>query len=150
MLRRFREEDLETLFALDQLCFRAGISYSKNELAFYAHHPAVLTLVAEDDRRIAGFAMADVARARRELSGHVITIDVHPESRRSGVGRLLMAGIEDWLREREIPVCSLEVAIDDPGALNFYQKLSYELVGKIRGYYMGTLDAYVLRKTLVA
>ena len=147
-LRNFDDSDLEAIHAMDQICFRRGIAYSREELDWYAHHPAVLTVIAEDDFSLAGFAMAEITKKRKESSGHVITIDVHPRARRKGTGRMLMAAIEDWLRQHKIGSCSLEVAVDDPGALRFYRQIDYMQAGKLQGYYMGTLDAYVLRKSL--
>ena len=50
-------------------------------------------LVAETDGKIVGFVVID---RDREGQGHVITIDVLPEARRSGLGSQLMTAAEEW------------------------------------------------------
>ncbi len=140
-IRLAEREDLDTLFALDQACFRPGIAYSKAELKYFLFNPASISLVIEDDGQIAGFAIAELAPDRGHRIGHVVTIDVVAEQRRRGVGRTLMDALLDACQRAGAERMRLEVAIDNNGAIAFYKLLGFEETGRIRGFYMGRLDA---------
>ena len=78
--------------------------------------------------------------------GHFITIDVAPERRRAGLGRLLMQAGEDYLRTLGCLAITLEVALDNIEAQGFYERLGYEQTGRIPGYYADGTEALVMRK----
>jgi ribosomal-protein-alanine N-acetyltransferase len=142
--------DLDALFALDQACFRPGIAYSKTELRYFLFHPRSVSIVAEDGGGIAGFAIVEFLLEEGRRIGHVITIDVPAARRRTGVGRLLMDSLLDSCRESEAAVVRLEVAIDNEAAIAFYQRLGFTQTGRMRGYYMGKLDALTMRLVLTS
>jgi ribosomal-protein-alanine N-acetyltransferase len=147
-LRPFRQADLKRLYEIDQVCFTVGIAYSKAELLSYLRHPNSLTLVAENDGNIAGFCVAQkYAHGGRHL-GHIITIDVLPELRKLSFGRALMEAVEKRLRDENIDRIQLEVAVDNLEAQAFYERLGFVQIGRIPGYYMGSLDAFVMQKAL--
>ena len=80
--------------------------------------------------------------------GHIITIDVPAARRRTGVGKLLMQALLDSCRESEAAAVRLEVAVDNEAAIGFYQRLGFTQTGRMRGYYMGKLDALTMRLAL--
>ncbi|MGC2198111.1 MAG: hypothetical protein WA628_25800, partial [Terriglobales bacterium] len=97
-IREFRRSDFLRLWEIDQQCFQPGISYSQLELLAYMRRPRAFTLVAERaadgqptgrepgqpvGRAVVGFI---VAEGGRKQAGHIITIDVLEEARRSGLG----------------------------------------------------------------
>jgi len=84
----------------------------------------------------------------REGQGHVITIDVLPEARRSGLGSRLMAAAEERLRALGCSVVFLETAVDNAAALAFYKRHGYSIVHTIPRYYLDSVDALVLVKDL--
>lgn len=65
-----------------------------------------------------------------------------------GVGRALIYWLEERLRRLRAQWLRLEVAVDNHPALAFYGKLGFEPVGRLRGYYSGNLDAFLMHKTL--
>jgi len=145
-IRRVEREDVETLFALDQACFRPGIAYSKAELRYFLFHPTGISLVAADGDGIAGFAIAEMRMEHGQPIGHIVTIDVEPARRRQGVGRMLMRAVTERFREAGVARLRLEVAVDNNGAIAFYKELGFALEGRIRGYYLGRLDALVMAR----
>jgi ribosomal-protein-alanine N-acetyltransferase len=134
-------EDIETLFALDQTCFRPGIAYSKGELQYFLVHPRSIPIVAEDESGIAGFAIVEIATENGRRSGHIVTIDVAKTRRRRGVGRVLMKAMLERCREARAASVWLEVAVDNDGAIEFYRLLGFEEQSRIVGFYRGKLDA---------
>jgi ribosomal-protein-alanine N-acetyltransferase len=148
-LRGVERADLDALFALDRQCFRPGIAYSKSELRYYLSHPYSFSFVAEDESHtILGFAIAESRLEAGIRAGHIITIDIAPAARRLGVGRLLMEALLERLRSTGTVIVKLEVAVDNVGAQAFYRKLGFSETGRIRGFYMGKLDALVMEAQL--
>ena len=149
-IRPAAREDLDALFALDQACFRPGIAYSKTELRYFLFHPRSVSIVAEDESGIAGFAIVEFLLEEGRRIGHIITIDVPAARRRYGIGRLLMESLLNSCRESEAAAVRLEVAVDNEAAIGFYQRLGFTQTGRMRGYYMGKLDALTMRLALAS
>jgi len=157
-IRGFRRSDFNTLWEIDQKCFPRGISYSQFELLTYIRRPRAFTLVAErvpgddpeawaaaDGSNTMGFIVAEAGRQ----TGHIITIDVLEEARRSGLGSRLLAAAEDRLRELGCRMVVLETAVDNAPALAFYKRHEYFLVKTEPRYYSNGTDAFVLKKDLL-
>ena len=58
--------------------------------------------------------------------GWVYYLAVAPDRRRGGLGRVLMAAAEAWLRERGAPKLQLMVRTTNEEALGFYEALGLE------------------------
>ena len=149
-IRRIEREDLDRLFALDRICFRPGIAYSKAELNYFIRHPRSLTYAAVDETdKLAGFAIAELESENGSRIGHIVTIDVSPDERRRGIGTLLMNAMIDGLGEVKADAIRLEVAVDNLEAQSFYKRHGFAETGRITGFYMGTLDALTMQRLLV-
>lgn len=148
-IRQAGREDLDTLFALDQTCFRPGIAYSLAELRYFLFHARSASVVAEDSTGILGFAIVQFGLAQGRRVGHIITIDVDPSLRRNGIGRALMGSLLDLCRERQAALLRLEVAVDNDPAIAFYLQSGFRETGRIPGFYMGRLDALTMERELV-
>jgi [ribosomal protein S18]-alanine N-acetyltransferase len=147
-LRSFEAEDLPELVRLDARCFPPQISYSRAELQFFVRHPRSTTTIAESAGEIAGFCVVDWKLESGRKLGHFITIDVAPEFRRNGLGRLLMQAGEMLLSSMGCFAIALEVASNNRVAQAFYEHLGYEQTGRIPGYYADGTNALVMRKAL--
>jgi ribosomal-protein-alanine N-acetyltransferase len=145
LIRNSSEVEFEPLWAIDQACFDRAFAYSRDELRFYMRLPGAFSLVAELERKPIGFV---VARALRNLKGHIITIDVLSEARRQGVGSLLLEAAERRLSEHRCDNVTLETAVDNAGAIAFYHRHGFHILRTLRGYYSNGVDALEMRKTL--
>lgn len=145
VIRDFQPKDFDTLWQMDQECFPPGIAYSKTDLAAFMRNRGAFTLIAvnADGGNIGGFIVASGAPI-----GHVITIDVAPAARRSGVGSLLLQAAEQRLREKGCGAVGLETAVDNLGALAFYKRHGYSVIRTWPRYYSNGVDALVLKKLL--
>lgn len=145
MIRDFQPEDFETLWRMDQACFPAGIAYSKPELKAYIRHRGAFTLVAADGSggKAQGFIVA-----HRGPTGHIVTIDVDPGTRRSGVGSALLQAAEERLHAAGSRAVGLETAVDNLAALAFYKRHGYNVIRTWPRYYSNGVDALVLKKDL--
>lgn len=148
-LRPFRGTDLETLYRIDRLCFAPGIAYSRAELRYYIQHPKSFTVIAEiAGQGIAGFCTGQLQMREGHRVGHIITIDVLPEARRHGAGRVLLRTVEEHFEANAARSMHLEVAVDNFAAQSFYHCMGYTQAGMIRGYYAGKLDALLMESSL--
>lgn len=143
-LREYRKEDFDRLWVIDQQCFPAGIAYSKAELMHYIRRQGAVTIIAETENEIGGFAVAERVRQR----GHLVTLDVLSPFRRSGIGSKLMIAAEDVLRSEGCTVVFLETAVNNLAAIAFYKKHEYVVLKTIPRYYEGKLDALLMGKKL--
>ncbi|MFP5230573.1 MAG: GNAT family N-acetyltransferase [Acidobacteriota bacterium] len=148
-LRAVSPDDFPNLYALDQACFVPGIAWSKAELQYFLRYPGNIALLVEDEAgRLAGFAIAGRRRRQGALLGHLITIDVAAGHRRRGIGHLLLEEVERRLRAAGATAILLEVAVDNATAQAFYERHGFHSTGRIRGYYLGRIDALVMEKPL--
>ena len=154
-IRPFQKADFEVLWQIDQVCFDPLLAYSRPELAIYMRRPGSFTLVAESQAdeavnrrsplRITGFVVAEV----RRRSGHIITIDVIPSARRSGIGSILLQAAEAQLSRAGAAAVALETPVNNIGAIQFYKRKGYFVEKTVPGYYSNQLDALVMTKELV-
>lgn len=101
-------------------------------------------MASDADRgTVAGFIVVHQAP-----TGHVITIDVMAEARRSGLGSLLLQAAEDRLRAGGSIAVGLETAVDNLAALAFYKRHGYSVIRTWPHYYSNGVDALVLKKAL--
>jgi ribosomal-protein-alanine N-acetyltransferase len=172
-IRQFQKLDFDTLWRIDQACFDPQLAYSRPELAFYIKRPGSFTLVAEASAaeseagssteavehsytsrkncaakesaaRILGFVVAE----SRGKTGHIITIDVISEARRSGVGSALLRAAEEKLAQAGTHAVALETPVNNLPAIRFYKREGYFVEKTVAGYYSGLLDALVMTKDL--
>lgn len=149
-MREYRPEDFTRLLEIDQACFVEGIAYSAAEMRHFLSRPKGVRIIAEQEGRILGFVIADRFRPRRsqQCMGKIITIDVLPEARRTGLGSRLMNAVEEKLREAGCSYVSLETAVDNLAALRFYKKHNYIGLKILPNYYLNSLDALLMGKKL--
>ena len=154
-IREFEKPDLDVLWRIDQACFDAQLAYSRTELALYMRRPGSFTLVAEDEdgevagdgkgpATIVGFIVAEI----RRKSGHIITIDVLAEARRTGVGSALLQAAEEELLRAGAVAVALETPVNNAGAIRFYKQKGYFVEKTVAGYYSNQMDALVMTKAL--
>lgn len=75
-------------------------------------------------------------------------IAVHPDHRRRGLARALLAAALADAADRGADRMLLEVSADNPGALAFYAAEGFAEIDRRRGYYRDGADAVVMQRTL--
>jgi ribosomal-protein-alanine acetyltransferase len=104
--------------------------------------PTARVMIAREGRLLLGYAAARLAAGDIELLG----IAVHPDRRRSGIGRRLLARVQ-----AEAPgarACHLEVREANDDARAFYRAQGFREVGKRSRYYPGGEHAVLMRASL--
>lgn len=144
-LREYSPEDFGRLWELDQRCFSAQIAYSRRELAYYLRSKTAICLVAWHTQQIVGFV---VGHADPRGFGHVITLDVEPSERRSGIGSSMMQALEERFEQASCKSVLLEVAVNNREGLNFYKKHGYSVLKILPRYYPGDVDGLLMGKRI--
>jgi [ribosomal protein S18]-alanine N-acetyltransferase len=150
-LRGYTPADFETLYEIDQLCYKPTVAYSRRELRNYLRFPGADCVLAEAEPRtksgkssVAGFCVT----ARQNDRGQIITIDVLKAYRRSGAGTLLLTEAERRLAANGAIEVGLDTAVDNTAAIGFWQKHGYRILGVRKGYYPDGIDAYAMTKKI--
>jgi ribosomal-protein-alanine N-acetyltransferase len=139
--------DLDRLYEIESECFLEE-AFSKAQIAQLLKDYNSISLVARVVEDIVGFLISTVYADRKALHGHVLTIEVLPTHRRSGVGKALLDEVENIFRQKGVKSLTLEVREDNVAAIGLYRRLGYEVVGQLRNYY-GSAHGIYLRKALV-
>jgi ribosomal-protein-alanine N-acetyltransferase len=80
---------------------------------------------------------------------HITNLAVHPELRRQGVGRRLLALAMAEGAARGVTLAFLEVRPSNGQALKLYESLGFQVIGRRTGYYFDTgEDALVMEARL--
>ena len=117
------DSDVANVVALWQTC---GLTRPWNDpsadIALARRGPNSALLVGRDDGAIVATAMVGHDGHR----GWVYYVAVDPNSQGKGLGRIMMASVEDWLRAAGVPKLQLLVRRENAKANGFYQSLGYE------------------------
>ena len=95
---------------------------------FFAEHPAGCFLwVAEDQGAVVGMAYANQATDyfTQEKHGHLGILAVAGHAEGHGIGKALLATVEQWSRDAGFRFLSLNVFADNTRALAVYEKAEY-------------------------
>jgi len=122
--RPYRLNDAEALVSLWALC---GLTRPWNDSYLDIERKIGVDanglLVLEDDSRLIGAVMVGYDGHR----GWINYLAVHPDHRRRGLGRALMAAAEHRLAEFGCPKVNLQVRASNQEAVAFYRRIGYSV-----------------------
>ncbi len=152
VIREARDEDLPQVIRINLISLREHYPdyFWRDHLRYWGR----AFLVAEINGVVVGYVMTRVERTVGYLGGlipkkvgHIVSIAVHPEFRRKGIGRALMLEVEAKLREvYKVKEIYLEVRVSNEPAINLYEKLGYKKVRRVKYYYLDGEDAWIMAK----
>lgn len=119
-------------------------SWTEDRVRRAIRHPETAVIAARDGRRLAGFAIMQLADAH----AHLNLLAVGPAYRKRGLGRQLVEWLEACARTAGIFEVRLEFRDANDQARAFYQALGYAEVGRVSAYYAGREDACRMRHDL--
>ncbi len=119
------------------MCFEPQFRFSFHAMREFAEAPNAVSVVAEADSLLAGFAIGEVVGD----VCYLVTIDVDPERRQDGLARSMMGWIEEKAWELGARRTELHVFVGNGGAIRFYERLGFGLVGTEPGFYGRGADA---------
>jgi len=138
------EEMLSEIYSVELTCFKDP--YPPRLLLYYLRLSGDLFIACRSGGRLVGYAIGVIEDFGR--AGHVVSICVHRDYRRRGLGRRLMEMLEKLFRERGALESRLEVRVSNEPAIKLYRSLGYSIVGVYHSYYSDGEDAYIMSKRL--
>jgi len=150
-IREVREEDLDQVIEINLISLKEHypVQFWRDHLQLWGK----IFLVAEVDSRIVGYVMTRIERGfgflRRFLRklGHVVSIAVHPNYRRRGIGSALMVEVLKRMKDLyNVDEAYLEVRVSNTPAIKLYEKLGFKIVKVIKYYYADGEDAYLMAR----
>lgn len=125
---------LDKLFEIEEDCFDQE-AFTKQQISYLLSDHNTIALVAKVNSDVAGFVIAQIEVEENTEYGHIITINVAPNFRRKGIATKMLQEIESFLKQRSITQIRLEVREDNNLAIKLYDKLGYQISGKLERYY---------------
>ena len=133
-IRFARKDDLAAAVHLEQTCF-STYSLSKRQLQYLHHRQNNVFLVAEQDGRVIGEAIALVRHHKKGMSGRIYSLAVSDTCRGRKIGRQLMQRLIHELSSRGVRRAYLEVEQANTGAVKLYETLGFRSLGPLPDYY---------------
>ncbi len=137
-IRPVRTKDLDEVSSLEKLCFKDP--YPPYFLSQLAEANPETFLVAISREMVVGYAVID----RWSDHNHLVSIAIHPDVRKRGVGHKLLVSLEERL-DNDRPV-KLEVRKSNTMAIQFYLNRGYRETGFLERYYSDGEDAVSMEK----
>lgn len=144
--RRYRSGDFAALYAIEQICFQPPLRFPRRYMQELVASPDAATWIAENDGRMAGFAIVEWSRAEGEIQAYIQTLEVDPEQRKKGIGAELLRRLETSAHAAGAALIWLHVDAQNSAAVHLYEAHGYEQQGREENYYAGQRDALIYAK----
>jgi ribosomal-protein-alanine N-acetyltransferase len=145
-VRKMEESDLDEILTLESSSSLTPWSRPLflEEMAHPHGHCFSMTLHADPGPRIVAYLCFRAMGDESEL----LNLTVHPDYRRRGLARHLMAFYIDFCRREKVRKSFLEVAAGNEAALGLYRSFDYRPTGKRPRFYLGRFDALIMEKEI--
>ena len=127
-------EDLDSLQKIEKECFSEE-AFTRDHLTYLLTTPNAISLKAIADNKIVGFIIGLIETSGKVRMGHIFTVDVAANHRRSGIGLKLLDELERVFLENGVRAVYLEVRADNKAALELYRKKGYSEIQPLENYY---------------
>jgi len=128
-LRLLREEDLDSVMALEEVCFSSH--WSREAMQSELGNACAFYVVGEENGRIVGYGGEWIIMDE----AHITTIAVDPDRRGQRFGERLLIALLQEARYRGARRATLEVRISNEPAVRLYRKYGFDSVAIRRKYY---------------
>lgn len=143
-IRRARLNDLQGLLAMEALFPTDRISRRNFRRLLTSNTADVLVYEAHGE--ICGNVI--VLYRRRQTSGRLYSLIVHPLHQRKGIARALVQAADEAALRRGCTHNKLEVRTDNGAAIKLYESAGYESIAVRENYYEDGTAAVCMRKRL--
>ena len=143
MIQKMNAAHVPQIAQLEKLCF--SDPWSENSIASELNSRLSDWLVVTEGEQVVAYVGAQTVID----SSDMMNIAVHPDFRRRGIAEMLVAALEEQLRQRGSKMLLLEVRDSNVPAIALYEKLGFHQAGLRKNYYRNPKeDARILRKEL--
>jgi ribosomal-protein-alanine N-acetyltransferase len=137
-MRRLTDQEIRQLYELDALCFPAPLNYPQDMMRSFVRHRGAYLLRKWDGKRLIAFVLCN------SETGEIITLDVHPEYRRRGLGKELLDQAIGLMRRKGVRAIFSQVATTNTPSLMLHLRAGFKIRRVITNYYPDGTSAYVL------
>jgi ribosomal-protein-alanine N-acetyltransferase len=145
-IRRARPTDLPEIMAIERECFVEP--WDEEVFAQTMEWTPFHFFVALAAGRLKGFIVGCMENTGSATYGHISNLGVTGGYRGKGLGRLLVARLEQQFMVDGAEGVLLEVRVSNTGAQEFYRRLGYGEAFLLSGYYSNGEDALVMMKEI--
>jgi len=146
--RPYRPPDFDPLYAIEELCFQPPLRFPRSYMHRIIDNPDGATWIAEDENQMTGFSVVEWAGPPQDRYAYIQTIEVHPDHRRRGIARELLARVEQSARDASASAIWLHVDPENSNALRLYETHGYQKRGREDHYYARHRPADIYSKPL--
>jgi len=146
--RLYTPEDFLALHAIEQVCFKPPLRFSRRTMRQLVRDPSSATWIAEENGNVAGFAIVVWAHGIDGPIAYIQTVEVMPEQRGRGTGKELLRHAEASARRAGAAAIWLHVDAENNTAVHVYETLGYQREGSEANYYPNRRAAFVFLKRL--
>lgn len=100
--------------------------------------------MAEASEKVVGYVACLVS----DGMGHLDSIAVEDDFRGKGIGKKLYNFIVNYFQKKKVEIIELEVRPENKKVIEWYQRLGFKIVKRIKDYFPDNGDAYLMRKNL--
>ena len=137
---------LPSIAALEQLCFAEP--WSESSLAMLCREGGTGVVIPAAAGQATALAYGGMTYVIG-VEGSITNVATHPNARRKGLGRAIVAALIEQGRILGLVDIYLEVRISNQAAIALYRSFGFQTVGTRKGFYrLPTEDALLMRLTL--
>ncbi|WP_287584864.1 ribosomal protein S18-alanine N-acetyltransferase [Candidatus Borrarchaeum sp.] len=147
IIRPYTQKDLPSIYEIEKNCFSESERYTRQHLEMLGDFKRYFFLVAQENEgsSIIGYCIGVLKSSREGTVGHIISVAVHPNNRRLGIGLELINELITQLKNAGATSFRLEVKMTNKAAREMYRKLGFNYVHILRNYYGDGKDAIVMK-----
>ena len=135
--------EVSQILALDRICLGGFWTAAGYLREIDSPNSTLLTLNLQNNGSQPAIGMACLWSIAQEA--HITLLAIHPDYRSSGLGQLLLLSLLKDAIARQLKWATLEVNVNNFGAINLYKKFGFQVAGTRKNYYQSTgEDALVL------
>jgi len=146
LYRLYTPEDFAALYAIEEACFQPPFRFGRRYMRQIVENPDSATWIAEQDGRMAGFAIVDWSQDSGAAGAYIQTIEVTGDERRRGIGAELLRRVEGSARAAGSNAIWLHVDAENSAAIRLYERHDYIAQGREDHYYTRSRPALIYRK----
>jgi ribosomal protein S18 acetylase RimI-like enzyme len=148
--RPYTPQDFAGLYAIEEACFEPPFRFGRGYMRQLVNSPNAATWIAEEEGRMAGFAIVEWTREAGDAMAYIQTIEVAPAFRSRGIGGGLLQRIESSACNAGSQSIRLHVDAENAAAIRVYEANGYRCTDREEGYYPQGRAALIYGKPLAA
>ena len=148
--RLYQPGDFDLLYAIEEICFKPPERFTRRFMRRLTDSSSTAVWIAEDQSKMAGFAILEWAQQISGIVAYIATIEVLPEFRGRGIGASLMHHLEESAIAQCAVAIWLHVDAKNASAIRLYERMGYRRSGRSDHFYARNRPADIYVKHLIS